>query len=439
MKNLTKKKVLVQATKDGGLILLDKTLNATHILNSTSAFIYNLLDSNTNIDIAKKLIEGIDENINIDEVLEDVNFTICDFIKKGLLIDNLNNRNEKRYKKISNAILKSIYIEIISYCNQRCIYCYNSDTLKNKDMIDIATFKSIIDQCFSDELDNIILSGGEPMLHPNINEMLDYCNKMNIKVNIISNATLINDDVASLLSKYNPGLQFTIDGGEKLLNDYSRGKGTFEKQLLALENLKKHGYDGILNLRANIWRDNATEDNIRSIIEFCKKYKIKRLDFVTAKKTNKFNLTISDATLINNISKWIKDNNQYNINITYDEDKPMYRCELADDKEEIKYVLRIASNGDVFPCQFFTSSEFAIGNIYENNLDSILNSDKNKNLISLIKMRRFFINECEECVYSNTCHAGCPAKAYISYGNIFRPDGSCKKRKTILEEYYINR
>ncbi len=439
MKKLVKKKVLVQATKDGGLILLDKTSNETHILNSTSAFIYNSLDSSTNMDIAKKLIEGIDEDIDINEVLEDVNFTIYDFMKKGLLISNLNNKEEKQYNKISNAELKSIYIEIISSCNQNCIYCYNSDTLKNKDIIDINTFKDIINQCFSDELDSVILSGGEPLLHPNIEEMLDYCYKMDVKVNIISNGTLINDDTARLLSKYNPGLQFTLDGGDKSLHDSSRGKGTFEKQLLALENLKKYGYNGMLNLRANIWRDNATEDNIISIIEFCNKYKIKRLDFITTKRTSSFNLIINDTKVISNVSKWIKDNNQYNINITYDEDNPIYKCELSDDKERVQYVLRIASNGDVFPCQFFTSSEFAIGNIYENDIDSILSSDKNKKLISLIKMRRFFINECEECVYSSTCHAGCPAKAYIAYGNIFKPDGSCKKRKTILEEYYINK
>lgn len=96
--------------------------------------------------------------------------------------------------------LKGFYLEITSKCNLRCLHCYNeSGILKNE--ISFELFKRLIDEF--DEKPDITFSGGEPLLHPDIWKMLEYAqDKINNDSVLITNATLITDEIASSHIKF---------------------------------------------------------------------------------------------------------------------------------------------------------------------------------------------------------------------------------------------
>ena len=74
-----------------------------------------------------------------------------------------------------------VLIEPISSCNLRCIMCFQIDKTFSNDQsfmgrMDISLFKKVIDECKSGGTKAITLaSRGEPTLHPNLGEMLEYC------------------------------------------------------------------------------------------------------------------------------------------------------------------------------------------------------------------------------------------------------------------------
>lgn len=69
---------------------------------------------------------------------------------------------------------------------QKFIARYNEDKI----------FFDLIDQCKKNNISEIIISGGEPFLHPNIVDIIKYANNKHIHVRIISNLTMVSLEIA---------------------------------------------------------------------------------------------------------------------------------------------------------------------------------------------------------------------------------------------------
>ena len=92
--------------------------------------------------------------------------------------------------------LAGCYIEITSRCNLRCKHCYNESGELRKEL-DLQAFLNAYDGIPDTEECSITLSGGEPLLHPQVWEFIDRIQKRKSTKNlIITNATLITEDIA---------------------------------------------------------------------------------------------------------------------------------------------------------------------------------------------------------------------------------------------------
>ena len=88
---------------------------------------------------------------------------------------------KKYFKQLSEKRnLVSATIEILNFCNFKCIHCYNQN-LKSCFLIK-ETFFNLIDSMVKLGCKNITLTGGEPTLHPNFEEFYRYCNHKNLKI-----------------------------------------------------------------------------------------------------------------------------------------------------------------------------------------------------------------------------------------------------------------
>ena len=98
--------------------------------------------------------------------------------------------DKKRFKKI--------YVEITNSCNLKCSFC--PEGKRAKEFITLENFKHIINEIKS--YTNLIALHvkGEPLLHPNLKEILDVCKENNILVNITTNATLLEKNLDILIN-----------------------------------------------------------------------------------------------------------------------------------------------------------------------------------------------------------------------------------------------
>lgn len=153
--------------------------------------------------------------------------------------------------------LKELFIEMTAQnCNLNCKYCYiEFKDKKVKDFIPIEKIKSALLNINKKELNYIHLTGAEPMLHPDFNQILRLCLKY-ASVVIHTNALTINDKKARFLRKVEEEnnleheivFMISIDSVNEKENDEQRGRGSFRKAIHAIQSLIKYEFNPIISI-----------------------------------------------------------------------------------------------------------------------------------------------------------------------------------------------
>lgn len=137
--------------------------------------------------------------------------------------------------------LDRIRWEITSTCNLNCKHCFIGDKLNNVDNISFAEGKKIVDKLHKLGCNKISFTAMEPLLFPKIEKLIEYCSQKNIITELVSNGTLLADinRASAVVHSGLSALYISMEGIKAETNDYIRGKGTFEKIMQALDNIKK--------------------------------------------------------------------------------------------------------------------------------------------------------------------------------------------------------
>lgn len=157
-----------------------------------------------------------------------------------ILDENLASLSEiPRAKEIKVAVnmkpsLRYLLVEITSRCNLACKHCYQGEA-KAVDL-DFETFSNLTYEFEDIGGLRLIISGGEPVLHPRFKEINQLMKDRAFRSILLTNGTLLDANFIADIG-FNE-IQISLDGLGKG-HDYLRGEGTFKKTLAALKLLKK--------------------------------------------------------------------------------------------------------------------------------------------------------------------------------------------------------
>lgn len=160
--------------------------------------------------------------------------------------------------KIEMEELKNLFFQLSTKtCNLKCKNCYiQKNPYKNEDdFISLDKIKQTLLSVKNKKikLNSIYLTGGEPLLHPDFNQILRMCLKVS-NTTILTNGTMINDKKARFLKKIDDESSFetiyriSIDSIDEIENDNLRGRGTFRKALSAINSLIKYEFNPIISV-----------------------------------------------------------------------------------------------------------------------------------------------------------------------------------------------
>ena len=158
--------------------------------------------------------------------------------------------------KVELMELKNLFFQLSTKaCNLKCKHCYiERNPYKNEeDFIQVEKIKQALISVKNKKLSSIYLTGGEPLLHPDFNQILRMCLKIS-NVTVLTNGTMINDKKALFLRKIDDESQFetiyriSIDSINELENDALRGRGSFRKALVAIMSLLKYEFNPIISV-----------------------------------------------------------------------------------------------------------------------------------------------------------------------------------------------
>lgn len=132
-------------------------------------------------------------------------------------------------------------IEITHKCNLRCEHCYLEASPEAEGIMSLTSFKNLCNQLYERGVLTLEITGGEVFVHPEIREMLEYALGKFKKIGLLTNGTLLKNEILELLDKYKNKIiiGISLDSVHPQTHDQFRGrKGAFERtcktiQLLA--------------------------------------------------------------------------------------------------------------------------------------------------------------------------------------------------------------
>ncbi len=115
-------------------------------------------------------------------------------------------------------------------CNFKCKHCLRG-YYDNQYDLSLTLVKKALEEAKELGFKHIALTGGEPVLYPEFNKIVDYICKLGFTWSIVSNGSLYKK-YDKLIDKHKDKLKFlslSLDGGTEKTHDYIRQKGSFKK------------------------------------------------------------------------------------------------------------------------------------------------------------------------------------------------------------------
>ncbi len=262
---------------------------------------------------------------------------------------------------------KKTYIEITNVCNLDCDFC--PKTKRKPEFMSLELFKKAIKEDLSDEITLHIM--GEPLLHPKIKKILDFAEEKDIRINLTTNGTIIQD---YLLSKAIKRINFSIHG---IIANFSEEKQ--EKHLKKIIELTKITEEKRKNMIIvyRLWNNRDVESTIKRI-------------------EKEFNTKIKERTG----GMRIKDNVSIHFDDLFEWPNPKNRI-----RSETGYChglgthIGILVDGTVVPCCLDNEGVISLGNIKDNTIAEILNTQRTKAMKKGFQERKLVENLCRRCTY----------------------------------------
>lgn len=157
--------------------------------------------------------------------------------------------------------LRYLELQITDRCNLRCCHCYIGEG-SHQDLSLKQIQRALVE---FEEIQGlrVLLSGGEPLLHPDFWEINEILRNHAFRSVLLSNGTLITQEVARRLRIHE--VQISLDG-MKEGHESLRGKGTFEKTIMAIDHLQEANIR--VSLATMIHRKNLSEfDRLASLLQ----------------------------------------------------------------------------------------------------------------------------------------------------------------------------
>lgn len=337
-----------------------------------------------------------------------------------------------------NDFLRSIHVEIASECNERCVHCYIPHECKSK-VIDSGLFYRILEEGRAMNIINVTLSGGEPLIHKDFLRFLAKCRELDLSVNVLTNLTLLTDEIVSEMKK-NPllSVQTSLYSMDPSVHDsITKVKGSFDKTKNGVLKLLSAGIP--LQISCPIMKQN--KDSFIDVIKWGNKNNIAVLvDYVIFAAYDNSNCNLINRLSLEEVGEAVdKQISEEYVNAL---------CEIAKEKNILtendpicsicRYYFCISAEGDVFPCVGWQTNK--IGNLNKQTIKEIWETSKEIQRLRQIKRERF--PKCVVCKDRGYCTVCMMSNANEnSDGDAFRVnDFHCKVASLIHDKIdsYIN-
>lgn len=286
-----------------------------------------------------------------------------------------------RAKFFQKPMLRYIDVCITTKCNLTCVHCFaTSFDRQDRNILSPGEWREVARQCMDLGAVSFGLTGGEPMVHDKLVEVVRSLAPERNLISINSNGTLLTDSRAREL--YHAGvdvLQFSMDSADAAEHDIFRQKaGAFEATCDAIHIARRAGLKVTIVCTLN--HQNIRTPGVRRLIEFAAEQRL-LLILSRAVPAGRW-LANEDILLSQDDFTYMYDlvRRHPHVRTDMDSNYARYGCSAATEK------LYVTPFGDVIPCPFM---HISFGNVRDDS-------------VSVVRDRMLSTHTLAS--YSQTCH-----------------------------------
>lgn len=311
------------------------------------------------------------------------------------------------------------HLELTFKCNFNCNYCYTSCYNKPaflKRELPAGEFKKILDKLYNAGILWLYFTGGDVFTRKDFFEIYGYAKKKGFIIMVLTNAALINDNVAAQFKDSPPfEIYVTLNSVRKDTFERISGvEGSFHKVMQAINLLSKHKIN--FKLSTMITRDNVSElPEIKIFVEGLGK-KIRPTSHILPR----LNGDKTPCSLRISPSEAMEVNRKLNLpqpfpEACFDKRPPdesfanpsIFHCGAGSEDQ-----VCINPYGEMFPCLAY---RFPPVDILNSSIEGCLHE------FSFISKSSYKTqSECKSCSLWQSCFS-CPGKAYLETGDLEAP------------------
>ncbi len=321
-------------------------------------------------------------------------------------------------------------------CNLNCDHCYLDADFRGgfrTDELNTQECFNVVDQIAEANPNAfLILTGGEPLLRPDIYDIIRYAADRKFMVVLGTNGTLINRVNAEKIKAAGAhGVGISIDSMDAAKHDKFRGvEKAWEHSMEAFNILNEVGVDFLVQMSVS----EMNYKEIPEVIAFTEKIGAIafNLYFLICTGRGQGNTDISNASYEEALKTLYEQQMKYKgrlmINskcapqykrVVYENDPDsVYTRTYAGGCPAATHYSRISPEGNLTPCPFIEES---VGNLKVNTFKDLWD---NAPLMKQLRDRKKLEGKCGTCEFSSMC-SGCRARAFAETGNYMAPDNSC--------------
>jgi radical SAM protein with 4Fe4S-binding SPASM domain len=322
-----------------------------------------------------------------------------------------------------------MYLHMTNKCNLKCPYCYNKTDRETKIKLErlglvdptmsTKEYKDLIARSIECGVRRLIFTGGEALMRPDAMELVEFAKRQNPKVylEMLTNATKITDEVAGQMCQWLDGVTISLDGHEKHMHEFYRGKHTFEPTVQGIKRLVKK------RLQLGVRRPHVclvpvlTEKNMINLTEIyqfsLEELKADNLAPVIFQAGDHQQVSINQIPALDSYRQEASRLSDYldkltgGVSAEPEPTAPRNHCGAGHGE------ISIDPAGSVYPCQSLHYPEFMCGNIRETDIEEIYLQSP------VLRRQRGVTVEtlavCSHCDLRYLCNGGCRATAYNIY------------------------
>lgn len=336
--------------------------------------------------------------------------------------------------------LNTIYFYLTEGCNLKCRHCWIAPKFQDKNAkwpaLDFELFKDIIRQGKALGMGGVKLTGGEPLIHPDIEKILDHIREQKLQLTLETNGLECTPRIAAKIVQCKRAfVSVSMDGTDSETHEWVRGvKGSFDSALTGINNLVRAG------LRPQIIMSvmNLNKNQMEGMVRLAEKVGADSVKFnlvapaARGEQLHNAGLTLPIEELVR-FGDWVETTlaPAAKIRVVYSHPvafRPLPKLlTQATGKCGIFGIVGVLGNGKYALCGIgATIPELVLGHAQKDPLEAIWSDSLVLNQIrSGLPSQLHGI--CGDCVMKAQCLGSCVAMNYSRHKDLFAPQWYCEE------------